>query len=193
MSAAVKTPTRPLVVALTALSVGFACDRSPTAVRTSPLLTARSNPPAPAPSTGKQTGLVTCLQTYDSVTQAIGPTGGLIAVGHHFLWVDSLALTSTVSITAVAPSDTVRWVRFHPDGLIFQTKTKTGYPAIILTDYTSCGVPTSDTLRIAQVTDSRGILGYLQTYVKFNKNPWSKAAQYVAAVLPHFSNYAVAW
>ena len=79
------------------------------------------------------------------------------------------------------------------DGLIFQTKTKTGYPAIILTDYTSCGVPTSDTLRIAQVTDSLGILGYLQTYVKFNKNPWSKAAQYVAAVLPHFSNYAVAW
>jgi hypothetical protein len=187
MSAAVKTPTRPLVIALTALLAGFACDRSPTAVPTSPPLAARSS------SAGKLTGLVTCLQTYDSVTQAIGPTGGLIAVGHHFLWVDSLALTSTVSITAVAPSDTVRWVRFHPDGLIFQTKTKTGYPAIILTDYASCGVPTSDTLRIAQVTDSRGILGYLQTYVKFNKNPWSKAAQYVAAVLPHFSNYAVAW
>jgi hypothetical protein len=193
MSAAVKTPTRPLVIALTALLAWFACDRSPTAVLTSPLPTARSNPPAPSPSTGAHTGLVTCLQAYDSVTQAIGPTGGAIAVGHHVLWVDSLALTSPVSITAVAPSDTVRWVRFHPDGLIFQTKTKTGYPAIILTDYTSCGVPTSDTLRIAQVSDSRGILGYLQTYVKFNKNPWSRAAQYVAAVLPHFSNYAVAW
>ena len=193
MSAGVKTPNRPLVVVLIALSVGFACDRSPTAVPDSPLLTARSNPPAPSPSPVKHTGLVTCPQTYDSVTQAIGPAGGLIAVGHHLLRVDSLALTSTVNITAVAPSDTVRWVRFHPDGLIFQTKTKTGYPAIILTDYTSCGVPTSDTLRIAQVTDSLGILGYLQTYVKFNKNPWSKAAQYVAAVLPHFSNYAVAW
>ena len=131
MSAAVKTPTRPLVIAVTALLAGFACDRSPTAVLTSPLLTARSNPPAPSPSTGAHTGLVTCLQTYDSVTQAIGPTGGVIAVGHHSLWVDSLALTSTVTITAVAPSDTVRWVRFHPDGLIFQTKTKTGYPAII--------------------------------------------------------------
>jgi hypothetical protein len=162
-------------------------------VPTSPLLAARSTAPSQSISNVKHTGLVPCLQTYDSVTQSIGPAGGLIAVGHHFLWVDSLALTGTVSITAVAPSGTVRWVRFHPDGLVFQTKTKTGYPAIVLTDYTNCGVPTSDTLRIAQVTDSLSILGYLQTYVKFNKNPWSKAPQYVAAVLSHFSNYAVAW
>jgi len=31
----------------------------------------------------KGAGLVPCLQTYDSVTQVIGPAGGLIAVGHH--------------------------------------------------------------------------------------------------------------
>jgi len=127
------------------------------------------------------------------VTQVIGPLGGLIAVGHHLLWVDSLALSIPVAITAVAPADTVRWVRFHPDGLVFRTNSKTGYPAIIYTDYTGCGVPTTSVVRIAQVTDSLGILAYLQTYVKFNKNPWSQGTQYVAAVLPHFSNYAVAW
>jgi hypothetical protein len=138
-------------------------------------------------------GLVVCSQGYDSVTQVIGPLGGLIAVGHHFLWVDSLALNGPVAITAVAPADTVRWVRFRPDGLVFQTNSKTGYPAVIYTDYTNCGVPTSSVLRIAQVSDALSILVYLQTYVKFNKNPWSQAAQYVAAVVPHFSNYAVAW
>jgi hypothetical protein len=119
--------------------------------------------------------------------------GGLIAVGHHFLWIDSLALTAPVSITAVAPADTVRWVRFQPDGLVFQTNTRTGYPAFVYTDYTGCGVPTSTGVRIAQVTGSLGILVYLQTYIKFNEHPWSQGTQYVAAVLLHFSNYAVAW
>jgi len=36
--------------------------------------------------TKKGAGLVTCSQTYDSVTQVVGPAGGLIAVGHHYLW-----------------------------------------------------------------------------------------------------------
>src|SRR5207249_5841256 len=66
-------------------------------------------------------GLVPCAQTYDSVTQVIGPAGGLIAVGRHFLWVDSMALRDTVPITAVAPSDHVRRIRLQPDGLEFRT------------------------------------------------------------------------
>src|SRR2546425_746085 len=49
------------------------------------------------------------------------------------------------------------------------------------------------TKQIAQVNDALAVLGYLQTYVKFNKHPWSQGTQYVAAVLLHFSNYAVAW
>ena len=173
---------------LAALSCGGA---SPTSVALQPTALLARAPQPTAPS--KSTGLVTCSQTYDSVTQVIGPLGGVIPVGHHFLWIDSLALIAPVAITAVAPADTVRWVRFHPDGLVFRTNTRTGYPAVVYTDYTNCGVPTSTTLRIAQVTDSLNILTYLQAYVKFNKNPWSQAAQYVAAVLPHFSNYAVAW
>src|SRR5437763_16770778 len=62
----------------------------------------------------KGSGLVACSQTYDSVTQVIGPAGGLIAVGRHFLWVDSLALTAPVPITAVAPADHVRRIRLQP-------------------------------------------------------------------------------
>jgi len=138
------------------------------------------------------TGLVRCRQTFDSVTQVIGPAGGVIAVGHHFLWVDTMALADTVSITAVAPADSVRWVRFQPDGLQFRTN-GAGRSAILFTSYKDCGVPTADTLRIAQVTDSLGILGYLETYVQIRRRSWSQGNQYVYGVLHHFSQYAVSW
>ena len=137
-------------------------------------------------------GLVPCAQTYDSVTQVIGPAGGLIAVGHHFLWVDTMALADTVRITAVAPADSVRWVRFQPDGLQFRTN-GAGRSAILYTTYKDCGVPTADTLRIAQVSDSLGILGYLETYAQVRRRSWSQGNQYVYGVLHHFSQYAVAW
>ncbi len=146
------------------------------------------------PTTGA--GLVACTQTYDSVTQVIGPAGGLIAVGHHYLWVDTMALSDTVSITAVAPADTVRWVRFSPDGLQFRTN-GAGWSALLFTSFKDCGLPTADTLRIAQVTDSLHVIRYLappdSTWIKVKKNAWSQGAQYVAGVLHHFSQYAVAW
>src|SRR6058998_2860794 len=102
----------------------------------------------------KGVGLVACAQTYDSVTQVIGPAGGLIAVGNHFLWVDTMALSDTVSITAVAPVDTVRWVRFSPDGLQFRTN-GAGWSALLFTSFKDCGLPTTDTPRTAQVSGSK--------------------------------------
>jgi len=145
---------------------------------------------------GKGTRLVACAQTYDSVTQVIGPAGGLIAVGHHFFWVDTMALADTVSITAVAPADTVRWVRFQPDGLEFETN-GAGWSALLYTSFSDCGLPTVDTLRIAQVTDSLRVIRYLaqpdSMWIKVRKNPGSKGSQYVAGVVRHFSQYAVAW
>src|SRR5213595_2681433 len=72
------------------------------------------------------TGLLACSQTYDSVTQVVGPAGGFIVVGSHILWVDTMALADTVRITAVAPADTMRSVRFQPDGLQFRTTARDG-------------------------------------------------------------------
>jgi hypothetical protein len=179
-------------IALTTLVVGFACEGSPTAAPTALLHAARTPLSTASTSTGS-TGLVLCGQTYDSVTQVIGPKGGYFAVGPHYLFVDSLALTAAVAITAVAPSSgSVRWVRFHPDGLVFQP-TVDGWSALLYTNYTDCGVPTSTTLRLAQVSDSLSILGYLQTYARFKKNPASRAQQFVVGLLLHFSNYAIAW
>lgn len=147
-------------------------------------------------STKKGAGLVTCSQTYDSVTQVVGPAGGLIAVGHHYLWVDSAALADTVSITAVAPADTVRWVRFQPDGLQFRTNSA-GWSAVLATTFNDCGVPTVDTLRIAQITDSLKVIRFLgtpdSTWIRSTKKRGVRQIQYVAGVLHHFSQYAVSW
>src|SRR2546426_9544204 len=169
---------RPLVIGLVVAAIAFACDGSPTAPPTLSNRAARANLIAQLRGGTTSTGLMACSQSYDSVTQVIGPLGGLIAVGHHYLWVDSLALGGAVSITAVAPAGTVRWERFQPDGPVFQTNSRTGYPAVVFTDYTGCGVPTTSVVQIAQVSDALGVLGYLQTYVKFNKHPWSQGTQY---------------
>src|SRR6267378_4903830 len=161
--------TMPLVVGLVVGAIAFGCDRSPTAPPTASPTPSLRAAQASLTAQLKSTSLIPCSQTYDSVTQVIGPLGGLIAVGHHFLWVDSLALGGAVSITAVAPAGAVRWVRFQPDGLVFRTNSRTGYPAVVFTDYTSCEVPASAPVRIAQVSDALGILRYLQTYVRINQ------------------------
>src|SRR5206468_10994301 len=144
----------------------------------------------------KGTGLLACSQTYDSVTQVVGPAGGFIVVGSHILWVDTMALADTVRITAVAPAGTVRWVRFQPDGLQFRTN-GAGWSALLYTSFKDCGVPTADTLRIAQVTDSLNVIRYLappeSTWIRVRKKVWSRGNQYVAGVLHHFSQYAVSW
>jgi len=175
-------------------------DPTPVGVQTPTLQAARSGPPAPTTTTTttKKTGLVACSQTYDSVTKVIGPRGDTLRVGAHVLWVDSLSLTDTVTITLVAPAGGLRWVRFRPEGLVFKpgfyaTVYGLNAGAALYTNYTDCGVPTSETVRIAQISDSLNILGYLQTWVQVRKNPWSNAAQFVVGLLPHFSNYAVAW
>ena len=185
----------PLALAVCATAAAVSCgDPSPVGVDLRAPAYLQASRRAPLPTKGY--GLVACAQTYDSVTQVIGPAGGLIAVGHHFLWVDSMALSDTVSITAVAPADTVRWVRFQPDGLRFQTN-GAGWSALLYTSFTDCGVPTADTLRIAQVTDSLSVIRYLapadSTWIRVRKKGWSKGNQYVAGVLHHFSQYAVSW
>src|ERR687887_273951 len=98
--------------------------------------------PAPAFQTSAtRPGLLYCPQKYDSVSKVMGPKGGFFSVGPHMLWVGKNALRDTVTITAVAPADTVRWVRFQPEGLQFPANPVHGYPtgALIYTSYKDCG------------------------------------------------------
>ncbi len=197
----------PLVLFAGAALTALSC-KDPSAAAAPALLAARTRFKTTSTTTSDgsipPSGLVYCPQGYDSVSQVIGPKGGYIQVGAHLLIVDSLVLTDTVTITAVAPADTVRWVRFQPTGLLFPPNLIDTMPtgdllptgALIATGYKDCGQLTTtvnDSLRIAQVDDSLHILAYLTTYVHSKNTAGSQGQQYVWALLPHFSGYAVAW
>jgi hypothetical protein len=78
-------------------------------------------------------GLVHCTPLpYDSVTKTIGPEGDTIQVGLHTLRVPPGALGQPVSITAVAPTDSLNRVDFQPEGLVFQQ------PASLVMSYANC-------------------------------------------------------
>ena len=142
--------------------------------------------------------LLSCpVAAYDSVTQVIGPAGGILVAGSHVLVVDSLALTSPVSITAVAPSQSVNLVRFRPEGLKFKPGVH-GIGALVATNLDNCGVHPNQVLQIVNVTDSLSILGYLQAPTSTDSAVVVKYKTYlgslwVGGLLHHFSNYAVAW
>jgi len=133
-------------------------------------------PPPPA------VGLVQCTPLpYDSVTQTIGPEGGTIDVGAHTLWIPAGALDTAVTITAVAPSDTLRHVRFQPEGLVFHQS------AWLTLSYQGCNLLGSlAPKRIAYTTDVFEIIEYLLSF----DNLWSRT---VTGRVQHFSEYAIAW
>jgi len=143
--------------------------------------------PAPPPQASlldlDLSGLLSCTPLpYDSVTETIGPAGGVIQVGPHRLIVPWGALTEPVAITAVAPSDTVNRVQFQPQGLQFERS------AYLTMSYANCNllgqlVPK----RIAYTTDD--LLTILEYLLSFD-NLWT---QRVTGRLDHFSTYAVAW
>ncbi len=146
-----------------------------------------SGPPQPnalfgLPLPPPQIGLLNCTPLpYDSVTQTIGPEGGTIFVGAHTLTVPAGALDTAVTITAVAPSDTIRHVRFQPEGLQFQQ------PASLTLSYAGCSLLGSlAPKRIAYTTDAFLILEYLPSLDDF-------FGQTVTGELHHFSEYAIAW
>ena len=134
---------------------------------------------------------------YDSVTQVIGPAGGLLVVGSHVLVVDSLALSSPVSITAVAPSQSVNMVRLRPEGLKFKPGVH-GIGALVATNLDNCGVHPGQVLQVVNVSDSLRILEYLNAPTITDSAVVVKYKTYlgslwVGGLLHHFSNYAVAW
>jgi len=148
------------------------------------------------------TSLVQCARVArDSVTQVIGPAGGWFVVGANVLWVDSLALSAPVKITAVAPSDTVRRVRLRPDGLVFKTGTH-GLGAVVATNLENCKLRHNEVPRIANVTDALSVVEYLESptaavdsllVMRFRVDTGGWTPYWAFGALRHFSNYAVAW
>ena len=117
----------------------------------------------------------------ESVTQEVGPEGGVIQVGPHTLTIPEGALSSTVSITAVMPSDTVNRVNFEPEGLTFDE------PVWLTLSYANCeGIGSWLPKRVVYTNPGLEILEILFSL----NNPF---AQRVTGRVTHFSDYAVAW
>ncbi len=136
--------------------------------------------------------LVSCRPLpYASVTQTIGPEGGVLEVRRNWLVVPRGALKEPVSITAVAPSDTLALVRFQPEGLRFLTT------AYLVVAYDNCRVKKTITPRIAHVTDALDVIEFLPAVAISPSDPRFKKVrnghQRIVGQLEHFSNYAVAW
>jgi len=137
--------------------------------------------------------LVSCRPLpYDSVTRTIGPEGGELEVGRNWLVIPQGALRDPVSITAVAPSDTVAMVRFRPEGLRFLST------ALLVLTYDNCRIPRPATPRIALVTDSYRVIEFLTSEAASPSDHWlpkghQEGHRRVVGELHHFSNYAVAW
>jgi hypothetical protein len=151
----------------------------------SPVGVPSSDPAAPAGSLfgfWPNVGLLQCTPLApDSVTQTVGPEGGVIQVGVHSLVIPSGALSDPVEITAVAPSDTVNRVQFEPQGLSFAR------PATLTMSYANCkGVGSWLPKRIAYTTDDLVILQLLWALDDLFHNT-------VTAHIGHFSDYAIAW
>jgi len=160
------------------------------------LMASRPSPPQPAGDDGDDTdeegdSLLSCRPlAYESVTQTIGPEGGVLEVRHNWLVIPRGALQEMVSITAVATSDTLALIRFQPEGLPFQ---KT---AFLVAAYDNCRVKKGATPRIAHVTDALDVIEFLPS-IAASLDPRLKKVHHgpyqVIGELQHFSNYAVAW
>lgn len=131
---------------------------------------------------GLAAGLVQCQpMPYDSVSQAVGPEGGTIRVGGHSFVVPAGALDDSVVITAVAPSENVRRVRFQPEGLEF------GIAAQLTLSYENCSLLGSLLpKRVAHVAEGLTILEYLASVDNL-------VHRTVTGSVHHFSDYAIAW
>lgn len=127
-------------------------------------------------------GLLSCTPLpYDSTTQVVGPWGGVISVGPHYLVIPFGALTAPTMITAVVRPDSVDAVHFEPQGLQFSR------PAYLLMSYANCNLLGLLTPRqIAYTSDSLDVLEVERSW----DNP---SALFVTGQIQHFSEYAVAW
>ncbi len=126
-------------------------------------------------------GLLQCSPlAYDSVTAVIGPGGGNIRVSKHVLSIPGGALTQSVSITVIAPSDTMNRIQFQPEGLTFKK------PLQLTMSYANCNINPSAALRIAYLDASGAIVEYVPSTDDL-------IGKKVTGWIAHFSDYAVAF
>jgi hypothetical protein len=189
-------PFRPSLIALGALALALACDRSPTGVPGSvPSPSFSGRPPQPPARKGEEPNgrpnsqhrirLMRCSELPPArARQVIGPAGGTISVGPHELRVPSGALAKAVLITAELRDEDHGYnaVRFHPHGLTFQA------PAYLTMSYANCHTGDGSRLAYVQIVYTHG-----KKILESEPSVADLEMQTVTGEITHFSNYAVAW
>jgi hypothetical protein len=117
-------------------------------------------------------------KSADSATATIGREGGVIQVGPHTLTIPPGALRQFVTITAVAPTDTVARIQFQPEGLKFK-KTVT-----LAMAYEHCDAYEDGRIQMVYTDDALVILERVPSKVRRST---------VVGEIEHFSNYALSW
>ncbi len=149
----------------------------------SPGDTTSSGRPAPA-------FLVCTAQPYAANSAWIGPKGGEIKVGKNEFKVPKGALNQLTLITMEVPSDTVKSVRFSPEGLTFNPGK---WPELKL-DYNNCPKQPKnkgkgkgeDKVRVGYVTEDLEVIQQLPSA----DDEFNEAVQ---THLKHFSRYAITY
>jgi hypothetical protein len=127
-------------------------------------------------------GYVQCTPQPEARAQAlIGVGGGTIRAGKHTLTIPAGALSQTVTITMVAPSDSTVDVVFEPEGLTFN---RSRTPTLTL-DYSNCGRSLLNLKK--RIVYSDNLLNILEILSSLDDLGSSK----VSAPIKHFSRYAV--
>ena len=157
-----------------------ACDETITAPESGSAQFARIMPPAtPEP------GFTRCTpQAADSSSARIGPSGGVLRAGKHMLRVPAGALQRSVLITMTAPSDTLNYVIFGPEGLTFAPEA----PPTLTMSYRNCAVtkPGQESLEIVYTNDA--LTAVLDTTLTLGADTLNNT---VGARLRHFSKYVL--
>jgi hypothetical protein len=123
-------------------------------------------------------------QPADSSSARIGPGGGTLRAGKHMLKIPAGALKRSVLITMTAPSDTLNYVVFGPEGLTFDAAS----PPTLTMSYRNCWVtkPGQASLEIVYTDDA--LTAVIDTTVAVAADTLNHT---VGARLRHFSKYVL--
>ena len=129
-------------------------------------------------------GLLACTPLPEATASGvIGPAGGTLRVGPHVLTIPAGALSDTVTITALAPSEAVNSITFAPHGLVFNLAAR----PVLGMSYANC--PLLGQLLPKRIVYTSDLLEILEVLTSID----NLLAKRVSAPLDHFSRYAVAW
>ena len=156
-----------------------ACANEATAPDVSLVENSHDTPLTPAPALG----FARCTpQPSASSSVHIGPNGGVVRAGRHMLRIPAGALKRPVLITMEAPSDSLNYIVFGPEGLTFEPA---HLPTLVMS-YRNCSIKDRPELSLEIVYTDDAMSAVLDTTTAVSTDTLNLT---FGAQLRHFSRY----